>query len=257
MSASGDDRSVEASIVARLRAAGCVDPEAEAAFVRRHLHTAHDVEHAVAARVRGMPLEQAVGAAEFAGVTVAVADGVFVPRARAAAVVEVAAREHPGARVVVDLGCGAGALAAAMAARLPGAEIHAVDIDPAAVVVARCNAWRHGFTPHHGSWWDGLPTNLRGRIDLAVAYLPHVPSGQVRLLPPDHRAHEPRRTVDGGPDGLAPLRTVLGEADAWLAPEGRLVTLLTREQARTAGGRIAGGDDEDAVVVFDRAAVGR
>nr|WP_276568718.1 50S ribosomal protein L11 methyltransferase [Aeromicrobium phoceense] len=257
MSRPGDDRVVESDpIIARLRAAGCVFAEREAAFVRRHLVDPGDVERAVTARVAGVPLEQAVGVAEFDGVTVAVAEGVFVPRRRAEAIPEAAAAHRPRARIVVDLGCGSGVLAAAMTRLLPAAQIHAVDLDPTAVVVARANGRRFGFSAHHGSWWNGLPRRLRGRIDLAVGYLPHVPSTRVDGIHPDFRAHEPRSTVDGGGDGLDHLRAVVAPLAAWLAPGGAFVTLLSVEQAAHVPGRIAWQDDEDAVLVLDPESVG-
>ena len=243
-------------IIARLRAAGCVFAEHEAAFVRRHLADPREVERAVAARVAGLPLEQAVGVAEFDGVTVAVTDGVFVPRRRAEAIPEVAAAHRPSARLVVDLGCGCGALAAAMSRRLPDADVHAVDLDPAAVETARANGRRFGFTTHQGSWWDGLPSDLQGRVDLAVGYLPHVPSERVEGIHRDFRAHEPRSTVDGGDDGLDHLRAVVATMATWLAPGGAFVTLLSLEQAARVPGRIAWQDDEDAVLVLDPGSVG-
>ncbi|MTB87900.1 methyltransferase [Aeromicrobium senzhongii] len=243
-------------IVARLRAAGCVFAEAEAAFVRRHLHHPGDIERAVEARAGGMPLEHAVGVAEFAGLAVAVADGVFVPRRRAEVLASAAVAHRPDARVVVDLGCGCGALAAALASHLPGAEIHAVDIDPASVVVARANGRRFGFRAHHGSWWTALPTTLRGRVDLAVGYLPHVPTDRVERIHPDFRAHEPRHTVDGGPGGLDQVRAVAAPMTEWLSSEGVFVTLLSTEQVASVPGRVLQADDEDAVIVLDGAAVG-
>lgn len=256
MSRPGDDRVVESEpIVARLRAAGCVFAEREAAFVRRHLIDPGDVERAVTARASGVPLEQAVGVAEFGGVTIAVAEGVFVPRRRAEAIPEVAAALRPDAKVVVDLGCGAGAIAAVMARRLAHAQVHAVDLDPASVVVARANSHRFGFATHHGSWWDALPEALRGRIDLAVGYLPHVPSARIDSIHGDYRAHELRSSVDGGGDGLDPLRAVAASMTEWLAPGGAFVTLVSAEQAALVPGRTAWQDDEDAVIVLDPAAV--
>ena len=76
---------------------------------------------------------------DFCGLRLAVAPGVFVPRQRTALLVdEVVALVRPGS-VVVDLGCGVGAIAAAVLARVPGVEVYAVDVDPAAVACARRN----------------------------------------------------------------------------------------------------------------------
>ena len=222
-------------LVGRLRAVGCVFAEEEAAEIRRVLGADDEAADAVvAARRTGVPLEHALGVALFAGVEVFVGPGVFVPRSRAEVLVDAAVAARPDARVVVDLGTGSGAIAAALAARLPGAEVHAADLDPSAVTYARRNAERHGFTVHEGDWWDALPPELRGTVDLAVAYLPHVPTTRLDEIPGDYRTHEPDLAVAGGSDGLDPLRAVLATMDDWLSPDGVLVTLVADEQLRVA-----------------------
>src|SRR5690606_27511656 len=162
------------------------------------------------------------GVARFAGIDVEVGGGVFVPRARAEPLVEAAVTAKPDAGVVVDLGCGSGAIAAAMRSRLPHAHVHGVDIDPVALGFAARNGRRHGFEVHLGDWWEALPRRLRGRVDLAVAYLPHVPNARLDGIPGDYRRHEPERTVAGGADGLDPFRAVIAGMDDWLAPDGLL-----------------------------------
>jgi release factor glutamine methyltransferase len=251
---------IDDPLVARLRAAGCVFAEEEAAEIRRVVRDPDAVEAVVAARAAGMPLEQAVGRARFAGIEVELAPGVFVPRLRAGAIVGAAVAARPAAGVVVDLGAGAGPIAAALARLIPGAAVHAVEIDPAAVTVAARNGVRLGFAVHRGSWWDALPPSLRGRVDLAAAYLPHVPTHRLAHIPRDFREHEPATAVDGGADGLDPLRAVLAGFDEWLAPGGALVTLVAGEQVETARGLVGGRRlevieaDDDAVLVI--AAVG-
>lgn len=218
-------------LVARLRAVGCVFAEDEAAEIRRvHGDDAEAAETIVAARKAGIPLEQALGVARFAGVEVEVGEGVFVPRLRAETLVDEAVTAAPDARVIVDLGCGSGAIAAALHRRLPLAQVHGVDIDPVALRFAARNGRRHGFEAHLGDWWQALPRTLRGRIDLAVAYLPHVPTARLSGIAGDYRNHQPERAVAGGIDGLDPLRAVVAGMDDWLAPDGLLVTFLADEQ---------------------------
>ena len=108
--------------------------------------------------------------------------------------------------------------AASLAVLLPEAEVHGVDIDEAALECARRTG---GFHVHHGSWWDGLPAELKGRVDLAVAYLPHVPTPRLSEIHADFRSNEPSLSVDGGPDGLDPLRAVLADADTGSPPAVR------------------------------------
>jgi release factor glutamine methyltransferase len=229
-----------------------VHAEQEAALIWDTYDEASARRAAVADRASGRPLEQVVGWAQFGPVRVALGPGVFVPRRRAEAILAPAVSLRPDARVVVDLGCGAGALAASLAVHLPTAQVHGVDIDELALASARRTG---GFHVHDGSWWSGLPTELRGHVDLAVAYLPHVPTGRLGEIHPDFRNHEPTCAVDGGPDGLAPLRAVLADADRWLAPGGVFVTLLAGKQV-VEGLEVVTEDEDDAVVVH-RASPGR
>ncbi|GHF26237.1 N5-glutamine methyltransferase family protein [Pseudolysinimonas yzui] len=222
-------------LIGRLREVGCVFAEEEAAEIRRVVGDDEQrADAVVAARGAGIPLEHALGVALFAGVEIEVGPGVFVPRARAEVLVDAAVAARPDARVVVDLGTGSGAIAAALATRLPRAAVYGVDLDPHALAYAVRNAARHHFTVHEGDWWDALPHELRGRVDLAVAYLPHVPTARLADIPGDYRAHEPDLSVAGGPDGLDPLRHVLADLDEWLTPDGVLVTLVAEEQLETA-----------------------
>ncbi|HWH97628.1 MAG TPA: methyltransferase domain-containing protein [Pseudolysinimonas sp.] len=222
-------------LVGRLRAVGCVFAEEEAAEIRRVVgDDGQRADAVVTARGDGIPLEHALGVAVFAGVEVEVGPGVFVPRARAEILVDTAVAARPKARVIVDLGTGCGAIAAALKTRLPGAAVYAVDADPTALAYAVSNAARYGYIVHEGDWWDALPHELQGRVDLAVAYLPHVPTARLADIPGDYRAHEPDLSVAGGLDGLDPLRVVLRDLDTWLAPGGILVTLVAEEQLETA-----------------------
>ncbi|OLB66579.1 MAG: hypothetical protein AUI10_02230 [Actinobacteria bacterium 13_2_20CM_2_72_6] len=76
-----------------------------------------------------------------------------------------------------------------------------------------------------------LPATLRGRVDVLVANAPYVPTGELGLLPPEARVHEPRVALDGGADGLDQLRRVVAAAPGWLAPGGALVVETSGHQA--------------------------
>ena len=114
-------------IVTRLRAAGCVFAEEEAGLLVSAARTPEELAVMVEQRVAGLPLEQVIGWAEFSGLRIAVDPGVFVPRRRTEFLVrQAAALGRPG-DVVLDLCCGAGAIGAALAHALGGAEVYAVD----------------------------------------------------------------------------------------------------------------------------------
>jgi release factor glutamine methyltransferase len=243
-------------IISRLRQAGCVFAEDEAELLISAAPTPAALDAMVARRVAGLPLEQVVGWAEFRGLRIAVEPGVFVPRRRTEFLVEQAAALARPGDVIVDLCCGAGAIAAALAAALPGAEVHAADIDPVAVRCARRNVPGEVY---EGDLFDPLPAALRGRIAVLTANVPYVPTGEIGLLPAEARDHEPRLSLDGGADGLDVLRRVAQGARDWLAPGGQLLTETTERQAPRAvealsaealTTRVARSPDLDAVVVI-------
>ncbi|GAA3489395.1 MULTISPECIES: putative protein N(5)-glutamine methyltransferase [Streptomyces] len=233
------------ALVARLRTAGCVFAEDEARLLLSTGRTGPDLAALVARRVAGLPLEHLLGWAEFCGHRVAVDPGVFVPRPRTEFLVRhalaLAAARQPGA-VVLDLCCGSGAVAAVLGARLPGAELHAADVEPAAVRCARRNVEPLGGRVHEGDLYAPLPTALRGRVDVLVANAPYVPTDDIPLLPAEARDHEPRVALDGGADGLAVQRRVTAGAARWLAPGGSLLIETSERQAgRTVAAMARGG----------------
>lgn len=235
------------AVVDRLRAAGCVFAEDEAALLVAAAGTPGLLEDLVGRRVAGEPLEHLLGWAAFDGLRIALAPGVFVPRRRTELLVdEAAARIRPGA-VVVDLCCGSGAVGAALLARVPGLVLHAADLDPAAVRCARANL--PGVPVHQGDLFAALPAELRGRVDVLVANVPYVPTPALSLLPPEARDHEPPMALDGGDDGLDVARRVVGGAGGWLAPGGSLLFEAGEAQVPVAVGMLTAAGLHPRVVV--------
>jgi len=234
------------AIVTRLRAAGCVFAEDEARLLISAASTPADLAAMVDRRAAGQPLEHVVGWAKFCGLRIAVDPGVFVPRRRSEFLVRQAvglagrpAAGHSGQAgppaVIVDLCCGSGALGAAVTAALDRAELHAADVDPAAVRCARRNLAACGGRVYEGDLYQPLPSTLRGRVGILLANVPYVPTEAVQTLPPEARLHEARLALDGGPDGLDVLRRVAAAAPRWLAPGGHLLIETSERQApRTA-----------------------
>jgi release factor glutamine methyltransferase len=230
----------EPQIVSRLRAAGCVFAEDEARMLAAAARTPDELATLVDRRVSGLPLEHLVGWTAFCGLRIAVGPGVFVPRQRTEFLVrEAAALAGPGA-VVVDLCCGSGAAGVAIAALTSGSvELHAADVDPAAVRCARRNVEPAGGAVYEGDLYSPLPATLRGRITVLAANAPYVPTDAIALMPPEARLHEPRVALDGGADGLDVHRRVAAEAPDWLAPGGHLLIETSDRQAPVAARLLA------------------
>ena len=245
-------------IVERLRAAGCVYAEDEAALLLAATDDAAELAAMVARRVEGLPLEHVLGWAEFHGQRIAVEPGVFVPRRRSELLVDEAAALLRPAALVVDMCCGSGAIGAVLTTLAEGIELHAADIEPAAVRCARRNVEPLGGAVHQGDLYDALPQSLRGRVDVVVANAPYVPTDEIETLPREARDHEPLITLDGGDDGLGAQRRVIAGASDWLAPGGHLLIETSAGQADAtrqlfiAAGfdaRIATSDEINATVV--------
>jgi release factor glutamine methyltransferase len=249
----------DSAIVTRLRAAGCVFAEDEARLLIAAARTPAELDAMVGQRVAGLPLEQVLGWAEFCGLRIIVTPGVFVPRRRTEFLVRQAVALARRGDLIVDLCCGAGAIGAALAAAVEGAEVYASDIDPAAVRCARQNL--PADRVYQGDLYAPLPAALRGRVAILAANVPYVPAREIELLPAEARAHEPRAALDGGADGLDVLRRVAIGAAAWLAPGGYLLSETSDRQASlaeavvTASGlaaRVARSPDLDATVIIAR-----
>lgn len=246
------------AVVARLRAAGCVFAEEEAALLLDAAHRRRPfvLEELVARRVAGEPLEHLLGWVEFAGRRWSVGPGVFVPRRRTELMVRTALREPSGAEaVVVDLCCGCGALGGTVLLGLRDAgtrvTLHASDADPAATAHARANLEPLGAVVHTGDLLDPLPAGLRGRVDVLLCNAPYVPTDAIATMPPEARDHEPTTALDGGPDGLDMIRRVVAAAPGWLRPgTGRLLFEVSPAQAPTAVA-LAASAGLPAVVVQD------
>ncbi len=221
-------------MIDRLRAAGCVFAEDEAVLLFEASDSPADLESRLRRREAGEPLEVIVGWAEFCGLRVVVVPGVFVPRRRTALLVELAASGLPAARraLVLDLCCGTGALGLALAARV-SIDLVAADVDPTAVACARRNLAGIGEV-FEGDLFAALPGRGSGQFDVILANAPYVPTGDIDLMPPEARLHEPVTALDGGDDGLAIHRRIVAAARSWLAPGGRLLIEVAERQVEPA-----------------------
>ena len=191
------------------------------------------VDHVLAdlgRRAAGEPLAYLVGRREFHGLDFEVTRDVLVPRPETECLVDWALEELPGPDratadpvIVVDLGTGSGVIATTIGKARAYAQLHAVDVSPAALAVARRNAQRHGvaITFHTGNWWraGGLAA-LRGRIALVASNPPYIRAGDSHLTA---LGHEPALALLGGDDGLEAIRTIVAGARDHLAPGGLLL----------------------------------
>jgi release factor glutamine methyltransferase len=226
----------------RLSDAGIDDAELEAEVLLRHvlgLDRAHlyarlresldEADRVVLQRLLNRrlahePTAYIVGHKEFYGLDLETTPDALIPRPETELLVDEALRAAPKQPcAIVDVGTGCGAIAIALATRLPQATVYASDESECALALAARNVERLRLASRvrllHGDLLDPLPE----AVDLIVANLPYVKTSDWEALPPEIREHEPREALDGGPDGTAVLERLLHQAPSHLRPSGRLL----------------------------------
>jgi release factor glutamine methyltransferase len=190
-------------------------------------------DEALVRRATGVPAQYITGHQEFWGLDLIVSPAVLIPRPETEHVVEtvmelaksqaVERRAPPPVRLV-DVGAGSGAIALALAKELPSAEIHATDISPEALEVARANAARHELTSrikfHRADLLNGMP---HGQFAFVVSNPPYVGESEEDAVQLEVRKFEPRNAVFAGPTGLEVIERLIPQAQTVLRPGGWLV----------------------------------
>jgi release factor glutamine methyltransferase len=216
------------NVAADLRRAGCVAaPEEAAELVEVADGDAARLRELVERRCAGEPLAWLTGSVRFCGETVLVHRLTYVPRWQSEPLALEAAARLPERGLAVDLCTGSGAIAVVLARRRPLARVVASEIDPVAATCARSN----GIDVIEGDMATTLPEAFTGRVDVVTAIVPYVPTRQLRLLPRDVTAYEPRRALDGGENGTRFLVRAVVEAAPLLRPGGSLLLELGGDQA--------------------------
>ncbi len=236
------------------------------------------VESMLERRAAGEPLQYVLGQWSFRRLELLVDRRVLIPRPETEVVAGVAVEELrrlvppaavSGRRVpplAIDIGTGSGAIALAVADEVPRALVWATDVSADALAVARANLAGTGSLvgPRvrllHGPWFDPLPDELRGRVDVIVSNPPYVAEDET--LPSEVADWEPAGALVAGPSGLEGIEAVVTGAAGWLARPGSLVVELAPHQTRQAVAlaRSVGFDDVEVAVDFagrERVLVGR
>lgn len=205
------------------------------------------VEQMLERRLAGEPLQYVLGSWGFRRLDLAVDRRVLIPRPETEQVVEHAMTELTRLRLatgrpprIVDLGTGSGAIALSLAVEVAGAEVWATDRSEGALAVARANlAGVGGMAATRvrlvaGSWYDALPPELAGRVDLVVSNPPYLARSELEDLDPSVARWEPVEALVAGLTGLEAIEEVVSGARRWLREPGAVVVELAPAQAGAA-----------------------
>ncbi len=180
-------------------------------------------------RMRREPVARIIGMKEFWGLPLRINAATLVPRPETETVVETAlaaidksgSREH--AMKIADLGTGSGALLLALLTELPNASGVGTDISEDTLNAARENAQRLGLGRRADFVACDFGAGLDGGFDVIVSNPPYAETQTIASLPPDVRDFDPRRALDGGPDGLAAYRAIAADTARLLKPDGLML----------------------------------
>jgi release factor glutamine methyltransferase len=185
-------------------------------------------------RRAGEPIQYIIGETEFYGLTFRVTPDVLIPRPETEHVVEkvnALAAQFPLPRIV-DVGTGSGAIAIALAQKVPRAGIIATDISASALAIARENAKRNGVAERIRFVEGDLLAPVAGeRFDFVVSNPPYVAESDRVMLSVEVREYEPPTALFAGEDGLRIYRRLIPAAWDALAPRGFLVVEIGYGQA--------------------------
>lgn len=192
-------------------------------------------EPLVERRVRREPISLITARREFWGLEFTIKPGVLTPRPETELLIETSIdlldRHIDSPLSVADIGTGSGCLAVSLATTFRHATVCAVDTSTTAVSLAQQNAAAHGVAnrvrvankPFSDWLTQRTVKHPNDRFDLIVANLPYIPTQDIQTLPPEVRLYEPADALDGGPDGLAPLRSFLELVPPCLESNGFLI----------------------------------
>lgn len=245
-------------IITILQRGGVAGAAAEADRIVHAAQASTPADHARAARAMaerraaGAPLAYVIGHAMFMGVELIVAEGALAPREETELLgnTALAAIRSCGSAAprVIDMCCGSGNLACAIAYHLPAASVWASDLTDGCIAVTRRNVEHVGVSGRvvvaQGDLFGGLAgLGLEGTIDAVICNPPYISQGKLATDRAELLDHEPREAFDGGPYGLSIQQRVVKEALPFLRPGGILLF------------EIGLGQDRQVKMLFDRAKV--
>jgi release factor glutamine methyltransferase len=202
-------------------------------------------EEAIAERSRGVPAQYIVGHQEFWGLDFIVTPAVLIPRPETEHVVETGIEiaqdyEHP---LIIDVGTGSGCIALSLASDLPEAEVHAVDLSPDALEIARANAARLRLERvrfHVTDLLQGFPDEF---ADIIVSNPPYVGECEADKVQANVKAFEPHIAVFGGQEGTEIVGKLVTQAERVLKPRGWLLIEIGYTQSRRVEELLSSWDD--------------
>jgi len=203
-------------------------------------------------RAQREPLQHLLGTVEFLGLTLKSDARALITRPETEQLCEILASADSAWKSgsIADVGTGSGCIALALAHALPGAKVTGLDASDDALALARENADRCGLAERVTFSKSDLLSAAAAPLDLIVANLPYIPSGEIAALQPEVQ-RDPRAALDGGADGLDLIRRLLPQAAGKLRSGGTLALELGLDQPAVLAAELPAHGFRDAKLLKD------
>lgn len=241
-----------AAATKRLTEAGVASPRVDAEILLSHVtgtprsvlqrSRPNDIQYTafkalIERRANREPLQHLTGRAAFRYVDLEVGAGVFIPRPETEllagwAIERAKTLESP---VIVDLCTGSGAIALSVVDEVPGARVHAVELDENAFEWAHRNLAGTGVDLRQGDMADAF-ADLDGIVDVVVSNPPYIPLDAWESVETEVRDHDPSLALWSGDDGLDAMRILEATAYRLLKPGGFVAAEHADVQGESAPG---------------------
>ena len=219
-------------------------------------------------RLAGEPVAYITGTWEFYGLPMVVTPDVLIPRMDTEVLIDAVKELLTGRKMdarVLDLCCGSGCIACAIARELPATKLVAVDFSARSLQVFRENVALNRLNSRvlcmQADALASPPLGI-GQFDVIVSNPPYIPSGEIMELDPAVRDHEPIWALDGGEDGLKFYKGIIKHWKTVLKPGGLLFFEVGENEAEAVRGMLLEGGFAEAELRqdsggTDRVVIGR
>lgn len=186
-------------------------------------------------RLSHEPIAYITGHKEFFGLDFHVNHNTLIPRPETELLVEQALKlgRDRHSLMIADIGTGCGAIAIALAAHLPQAQVYAIDISASALEIASLNSKINRVDSRVHPMRGNLLQPLSQPVHLIVANLPYISDTKMGELPKEILLFEPKLALSGGPDGLQHISQLLTQAKDKLCARGAILLEISPEQNAT------------------------